>query len=115
MRRTILLWAGLLGVTLIVSVVGAVISEPSKPQNNSTIDAKIFCNEIVRQGLKAPATASFASYGSQTTTTQGSGAISVASYVDSQNSFGANLRTSYTCVARKSGSDWSLVSLNTSP
>ena len=47
---------------------------------------------------KAPATADFASYSDSAVVNKGDGTYIVVSYVDAQNSFGAKIRTRYTCT-----------------
>jgi hypothetical protein len=62
------------------------------------------CQERVSAELKAPSTADFPSYSEQAISH--SGALwTVNSYVDAQNSFGAKLRTRYTCTARFNAAD----------
>jgi hypothetical protein len=92
------------------------IPRPGSPPADLSTDAKIACQSFVQQRLGAPATASFAPYPSQTAVRQSDGSFSVRGYVDAQNTFGANIRTTYECSVRQSTSgDWTLVSLNTSP
>lgn len=83
-----------------------------------TTDAKVICQQFVQDKLKAPTTANFAPYSAQTATVVSAGTFDVQGYVDAQNSFGANLRTTYQCRVRapvaRDGT-WSLLSLSTSP
>jgi hypothetical protein len=58
--------------------------------------ARVVCKEAVEARLKAPATADFPSFG-WNVADLGKWHYSVSSYVDSQNSFGANIRTTFTC------------------
>lgn len=58
------------------------------------IDAFVMSQEIVKQYLKAPSTAKFASYAGSIVTQEGN-LFYVTSYVDAQNSFGAMLRNRY--------------------
>lgn len=73
------------------------------------------CEQFVRDRLKAPDTATFRDpYGDQIFYTgDGEGPITVDASVDSENSFGANLRSTYTCTVSHAGSDdtWNLVDL----
>jgi hypothetical protein len=75
------------------------------------------CSEFVRDRLKAPKTADFAEYGNRGTSVAKSGTTySVNGYVDSENSFGADIRTQYTCtVTPVGGKRWRLVDLQSSP
>ncbi len=72
---------------------------------------------FLKDRLKAPSTASFPWYSdsSVTVTHEGAGVFTVRAYVDSRNSFGAMLRTRYTCKLKDKGDDktWSLISLTT--
>jgi len=72
-------------------------------------DAFYACAEFMKQRLKSPATADFPNYYSDTSTVTGEGpTYRVNSYVDSQNSFGANIRTGFTCVVTDIGDNWQL-------
>lgn len=72
------------------------------------------CTRFVKDRLKAPATASFRDYfedDGEVTVTEGSaGTFTVRSSVDSENGFGAKLRTNFVCtVADKGKGNWRLV------
>lgn len=56
------------------------------------------CQERISTELKAPATAEFPSY-DERAITHSAALWTVDSYVDAQNSFGAKLRTRYSCTA----------------
>jgi hypothetical protein len=56
------------------------------------------CQERVAAELKAPSTADFPGYDERSISHSGVDWF-VTSYVDAQNSFGAKLRTHYTCTA----------------
>lgn len=94
-------------VLLIVGVFfGRGTSTPSA--RDLEIDAFIMCRQYVEQALKAPATADFPA-------TRGvlisENTYGIRAYVDAQNSFGAKIRTHYTCTVRHLGGDrWELVS-----
>jgi hypothetical protein len=106
----------LLGIAaLLVSCVGYVVSNSggggdSADDRNDGM-AKVMCENFVEEQLKAPSSADFS--GVFDTTVTGSGNdYTVVGYVDAQNSFGAVLRSNYTCEIRDSGDDkWTLVSL----
>lgn len=76
------------------------------------IRASIMCENIVESQLKSPSTAEFADYNEQRiwTLEKESGkydaAFRVRSYVDAQNSFGALIRTYYTCDISYNGGVW---------
>lgn len=60
--------------------------------------ANIYCENLVKTRLKAPSNAKFAGYSKSVATPIGTRMFRVTSYVDAQNSFGATLRSRYTCV-----------------
>lgn len=60
-----------------------------------TVLARSACRDAVKGKLKAPATAKFS--GETTTGSGQSGTYSVAGSVDSENSFGALIRSSFSC------------------
>jgi hypothetical protein len=72
------------------------------------------CKQSVRAKLKAPSTAKFRDYfGDQAPTISGSGdgPYNIASTVDSQNGFGAMIRSTFLCTAIDRGGDqWSATS-----
>lgn len=74
--------------------------------------------DLVRGFLAAPATAVFPKYGAQgvfaskTKTDDGRCAFMVVTYVDSENGFGAKVRSEFSAVvAPEDGGKWQLVSL----
>lgn len=69
--------------------------------------AKIACRDFVKQRLKAPATADFTD---EVVNVDGQ-TYSVTGNVDAENSFGAKLRQTYTCVLEDAGSEWRLTAL----
>lgn len=58
------------------------------------------CRDHIRSMLKAPSTAKFSA---ESATDKGDGTFRVFGYVDSQNSFGAMIRSSWGCTARDQG------------
>lgn len=76
-------------------------------------DAKFACRGFVEKSLKSPATAEFQNY-NKFAANQDSGSNNywVSGYVDSQNGFGAMIRTNFACELKRSDSgQWLLVSL----
>ena len=70
------------------------------------------CQVFVKDNLKAPKTAEFPSYTNASVSVSGN-KYSVNSYVNSENSFGAMIRTNIICVVEPfSGDQWKLVSLD---
>lgn len=80
--------------------------------------APYMCQKFILEQLKAPATADFQSARESAVNRTADSAqgemFTVETYVDAQNSFGANIRTRFRCeVARNKKTDqWVLVSLN---
>ena len=82
-----------------------------KPIYDATA-AQMACERFVEARLKAPATADFAPFHKQLISGNGKGPWTVIGYVDSQNSFGAMLRSNYTCTVEFSGNSTNLTSLS---
>lgn len=71
------------------------------------------CKEFIKDRLKSPATAKFRNFfeddGEVSVSGLGQGPYTVVSTVDSQNGFGALVRSSFTCtVTNTSGNSWRL-------
>lgn len=66
-------------------------------------NAESVCEGSVKQQLKAPSGADF----SGEEATGGPDDYEVTGYVDAENSFGAKLRSAWTCSATHSGDNWS--------
>jgi hypothetical protein len=95
------------GVVLFVASPGA--------SGDSTDDhsdmAVVMCEDFVRDSLRAPSTADFASASDATVDQLQPGTYSVTSHVDAQNGFGAMIRTRYACTVRYDGEAWYLKAL----
>ena len=77
------------------------------------IEAFVASQRFVEQRLKAPSSADFCSYTDANVEYLGNGRYRVIAYVDSQNSFGAELRTRYKCILKHEGGyDWYLEGLS---
>jgi len=72
------------------------------------IEAKLFAQAVEAQTLKAPATAIFANI-DEMTITQDNGVYIVAGWVDSQNSYGAMIRTPFKIRVVKNNGTWKTV------
>jgi len=91
---------------------GNTVSQPDP------ISAFVMCEQFVTDRLKSPATAVFPTYGDDGTQTDKLGSVQfrAKAFVDSQNGFGANVRTHYTCtVSNTGGNNWHLDDLTTDP
>ena len=79
-------------------------------EENGTISEKdeaiLFAQSIEMQLLKAPQTAIFPSL-EQFNVIENEGNYKVSGYVDSQNSYGASIRTPFTINVNKKGGSWS--------
>jgi len=101
---------------ILVCLCGVVVIGLSDSDNESTgaspSRASIICEDIIESRLVAPSTAKFASYYEQQIWTLGKNsgtyenAYRVRGYVDAQNSFGALIRTYYTCDISYNGGEW---------
>lgn len=124
------MWKGCIAAASIAAVVvlsGCSSGSSSDPAATKT-DAERVCKEWVKDKLKAPSTAKFSdvhshAWGDETDRANAVEAgvempsdipstvtgyvVSVTGSVDSQNSFGAMLRTTWTCAAALNGDNWS--------
>jgi len=80
----------------------ATVSAPVLSSADLAENAYFVAQEAVKQRLKAPATADFPLEPLRTAH-KTDGAIELASYVDAENSFGANLRLRWYCKLRYTG------------
>lgn len=91
-------------------------SPPSSEHNSSVIsdatEAWIYTKEIIRRDLKSPSTAKFEFAGHRGVKYLGDNRYSFSSYVDSQNSFGATVRTYFSGIIRATNSRWVMEELN---
>ena len=105
-------WApGLIGLSILMILLAVWIFEPSTPAkdtpeetaDNYDISAYVESQALVKRYLKAPATATFPSKWDDGVEIQHNGTlVTIKSYVDSENSFGAKLRIPYFCAYTKS-------------
>lgn len=80
-----------------------------EPDEGDKFSAAVMCEEFVKDRLKAPATAEF---DTEPGTKSGKAWV-VQGVVDSENGFGAMLRSDFTCRLRYAGDDeWQLVKLS---
>lgn len=76
------------------------------------IAAFLHCQDAVKKRLKAPSTAKFPRYERGIVYANVGMRYTVNSYVDSQNGFGAMLRTNYTCELEQVGLEtWKFIDL----
>ena len=70
----------------------------SQPTRHSDIDAYIDAQAIIEKTLKAPSTAKFPSSSHATVEHYATDGFKISSYVDSQNGFGAMIRSEWTVL-----------------
>jgi hypothetical protein len=107
---------------VLVLIVSLISSCDTEIEQNSFIedttnkqDAFRMSKQFVTKNLKAPSTADFPWYTESFVIDLGKGRYSVSAYVDSENSFGAKIRTPYTCTLSYEGNDmWRLESMDIS-
>ncbi|WP_018254023.1 hypothetical protein [Salinispora mooreana] len=106
----LLVVAGLCGIGGIVVLSGN--DEPQDPVSaNRDITAEIMCEQFIERELRAPATAEY----TDPTTRKDGATYTVNGAVDSENGFGAKIRSEYNCIVTDSGDDkWTLVDLKLS-
>lgn len=79
---------------------------------DDSIGAYVMMQTFVERRLKSPATADFPRYSKSRVTRTVGQTYRVSSYVDSENGFGANIRTNFTGRITRTGPDkWKLDSL----
>lgn len=77
----------------------------------SEIGAYTASQYFVKQKLRAPGSADFPIYQEGMVSKLNGGRYRVNAYVDSQNGFGAQIRSHYKCEVRADGKDWFLEAL----
>lgn len=94
---------GCLGVValVIVTAVACSIGGGEDSWEPTATEARLVCEDWVRDQLKAPATADFTD-GAES---GGPSSYTISGEVDAENSFGATLRTSWTCSIEYRDSD----------
>ena len=116
-RTTILL------IIIVLAIIPFFFIDFNKPIQESKEDiakrAASVSQTFVANYLKAPATAEFPYYGSVPVKTIRDYTYEVHSYVDSENSFGAKIRTRYKCTIKYDPTDkdkeWKLLNLKFDP
>lgn len=87
-------------------------SQSSSQSSGDVHGAWVYMQFFVEKRLKSPKSADFPFDGYRNVSELGRGRYRVNSYVDAQNSFGANIRTHFEGVIRKENDEWHLESLN---
>lgn len=118
-KRTWLILKASMGVVILLLFIKA-CSGPPAPPNRADLEAmtairvRSQCEDYVRKYLKSPSTAEFSGVAETTVYDKGNKKYTVIGWVDSQNSFGAKLRTKYACRTTDEGNgQWSFEPLVT--
>lgn len=108
---------GPVGNTIVVVIVIAIVAfcafgnhggDSKDKQSAKNADATSACEKFVKDDLKSPASAQFSG---EDVSHDGS-IYTVTGDVDSDNSFGALIRNSFTCTIRDDDTVWTLVSMD---
>lgn len=100
---------------LVAAVIALAVSVAVKGGDDTPVDPsgdaeRVCVEEFIPQRLKAPSTAEF----SAVTVASSGDVYTVTGKVDAQNSFGAMIRSSFTCVVRDANTQWVLQSATVS-
>lgn len=97
-------------VAAVLTLAGCGSSESDKAKNGGDeAEAQVVCRDFVRDMLKSPSSADFSD---EDASNVGGKMWQVTGSVDSENSFGAMIRNTYTCKVRWTGGDrYELVNL----
>lgn len=113
-----LLVTGLIVVVIALSICsnsgsgGGGSPRTSPPDQGEAVGAWVVCQQFLEDRLVAPSTAEYPSGYSDYTRSLGGGRFRVDAYVDAQNSFGAMIRTDFSCTVDYQGNDnWRLEEL----
>ncbi len=93
----------MLGISALGGIFGNSGGKTSPPILHSDLGAWSVCRQFVDRNLVAPATADYPWGYSDYTRSLGGGHYVVSAYVDSENGFGAKLRSYFKCEVRQSG------------
>lgn len=98
----------------IVFIIAVCFSAVNGPQTESEkpgkIEAYVMATQIVEQKLKAPGSAKFCGYTNARVVEYEPGKFTVMGWVDSQNSFGALMRTDFNVVLEStSPNNWNIL------
>lgn len=74
---------------------------------SAATSAYVYAEEAVKQKLKSPSTAKFPYYDTDSLSKSSDGSYTISSYVDSQNSFGAMIRSQWSCKMKPVSGGWS--------
>lgn len=84
---------GVVGLIVLVSFMISAVGGDSSGDAPNEVGAQSVCEDVIKQNLKAPSTAELDHVG----TVQQDNIFKVTTLVDAENSFGATMRSEYTC------------------
>lgn len=115
-NRTGLIVAGAVLLVFVLAIAAGALNSKSTPSASSSegdaLSAWVVCQQEMDRRLKAPATADYPSR-SEFTITQSGAIYTMSSWVDSENGFGAQIRTFFDCKAIHTGGDSYRVTITT--
>jgi len=82
---------------------------PDKPRAFNEAFANMHCEDFIKKDLKSPSTATFASMRDVVISKDSREVYTVRTYVDSQNSYGAMIRTNCTCRVKHNKEEGSVI------
>lgn len=100
-------WRVVAAVIVGALFVGALVARAGTPPDRTT-DAYVACRQFVRDRVATPATAEFPPTSGARITGDGDGPYVVAATVDAENSFGALVRSEFTCTVSRVEGGWRL-------
>jgi hypothetical protein len=114
-KKNIKIGCAALIIIFIAVIAGWAFSSNDTGKEPSRLDAYVASQQFVEKQLKAPSSAKFPVFDNSMVVPLGNNRFKVAAYVDAQNSFGAIIRTSYTCTVKNTdGDNWQLESIDLS-
>lgn len=106
------------GCAVVLATVGLIyvfslFGTPSAPDpwQEGVDQSRILCKLAIENTLKSPASAKFPFVGRDEVRRLEDGGAQIITYVDSQNSFGAMVRTRFRCTCRNVGGKWTVEEL----
>lgn len=100
-----------LGLVVGVYILEFALSNNKNQANDPKSNAYYACREFIKKQLKSPASANFERY-DISMVSKYMNDYSVTLYVDADNSFGANIRTTFKCQVTSTNNNWVLKSLD---
>lgn len=112
-----LIIVGIIVFAFLINLVTGDNNQKPQPYSPDETDAWVMAKKFIKDKLKAPSTAEFPSMSESLIRYEGADNWTVKSYVDSQNSFEAMLRTKFTIKMSVNTETkyWTVTSLDTDP